>query len=68
MSAEQRKHLFEPFTEGAGGHGLGLWVSYRIVDGLGGSIQAHDLAPGTRFEVRLPRSPHYLPNQTPVQT
>jgi len=63
MSAEQRKHLFEPFADGAGGHGLGLWVSYRIVDGLGGSIQAHDLRPGTRFEVCLPRSSHYLPAQ-----
>jgi signal transduction histidine kinase len=68
MSAEQRKHLFEPFAEGAGGHGLGLWVSYRIVDGLGGSIQSQDLAPGTRFEVRLPRNPHYLPTQAPART
>jgi len=64
MSAEQRRHLFEPFAEGAGGHGLGLWVSYRIVDGLGGSIQARELAPGTRFEVRLPRNAHYLPAGT----
>ena len=60
MSAEQRRHLFEPFAEGATGHGLGLWVSYRIIDGLGGSILARERSPGTRFEVRLPRNPHYL--------
>ena len=63
VSAEQRRHLFEPFAEGATGHGLGLWVSYRIIDGLGGSIQAIERSPGTRFEVRLPRNPHYLGSQ-----
>ena len=67
ISAEQRKHLFEPFTESASGHGLGLWVSYRIIDDLGGSIHASDLSPGTRFEVHLPRQAHYLDSQPETQ-
>jgi len=48
-------HLFEPFaTTKETGHGLGLWVTYQIVQQLGGSIAAES-APGTvRFAVRLP--------------
>ncbi len=57
--AEQREHLFEPFIDQAKGSGLGLWVSFQIVSGLGGSIQALPRNPGTRFLVRLPRSGAY---------
>jgi two-component system NtrC family sensor kinase len=55
IDPEQRRHLFEPFAHNARGHGLGLWVSYRIVSGLGGAIEAQDADPGTRFVVELPR-------------
>jgi len=39
LSREQIAHLFEPFcTFSEGGHGLGLWVTYQIVNQLGGTI------------------------------
>lgn len=39
LSAEQIAHLFEPFSPlSEGGHGLGLWVTYQIVQQLGGHI------------------------------
>ena len=39
LSAEQITRLFEPFTTfSEGGHGLGLWVTYQIVNQLGGTI------------------------------
>lgn len=39
LSPEQISHLFEPFsTFSEGGHGLGLWVTYQIVNQLGGHI------------------------------
>lgn len=39
LSPEQIAHLFEPFcTFSESGHGLGLWVTYQIVNQLGGTI------------------------------
>ncbi len=39
ISQEQREHLFEPFTtHREPGHGLGLWVTYQIIQKLGGRI------------------------------
>ena len=54
----RRQHLFEPYFGEAGsqgeGHGLGLWVTYQLVQQLGGQI-AVDSVPGhTRFSVTLP--------------
>ncbi len=41
LSQEQISHLFEPFrTFSEGGHGLGLWVTYQIVNQLGGTVMA----------------------------
>ena len=52
---ELMTHLFEPFaTTKATGHGLGLWVTYQIVQQLGGSIAAENTANGIRFTLRLP--------------
>lgn len=53
LSPSQRAHLFEPFLGGAGG-GLGLWVTYQIVQQLKGNIVVDCGPPFTRFEVCLP--------------
>lgn len=55
MAPELLEHLFEPFYRRAGeGSGLGLWVSYQIVQQLGGSIEATSAPDDTRFRVHLP--------------
>lgn len=56
ISEEDRKHLFDPFfTSKRNGTGLGLWITYRLVERMGGSIEV-DSEPGlgSRFRVRLP--------------
>lgn len=55
IPADRVPLLFEPFASGHnGGHGLGLWVTYQIVEQLHGAIQV-DSEPGdTRFRVYLP--------------
>jgi signal transduction histidine kinase len=50
----QRARLFEPFSSGGGGSGLGLWVSYQIVSQLGGQIGVAEAGPGTRVRISLP--------------
>ena len=48
-------HLFEPFVTGRdSGRGLGLWVTYQIVTGLGGTIEVDSGLEDTRFRVALP--------------
>jgi len=55
LSPELRQHLFEPFTTSKeSGHGLGLWVTYQIVQQLGGTIRAEDDGSFVRFTVELP--------------
>jgi signal transduction histidine kinase len=62
---EIKKKLFEPFisTKGDTGTGLGLWVSYGIVQKHGGKIQlkssAISPATGTVFSVFLPLQPYF---------
>ncbi|HEY6866171.1 MAG TPA: ATP-binding protein [Candidatus Eisenbacteria bacterium] len=57
ISPEEMGRLFEPFfsTKGSRGTGLGLAVTWGIVEGHGGSIGVES-APGkgTRFTIRLP--------------
>jgi len=49
------EHLFEPFVSlREGGHGLGLWVTYQIVQQLDGVIAAECRDGKVRFEVWLP--------------
>jgi two-component system, NtrC family, sensor kinase len=50
-------YLFEPFsTLSRDGHGLGLWVTYQIVQQLGGRIHASSETGSTVFTVTLPLS------------
>ena len=52
-----RQHIFEPFfttRRPEGGSGLGLAVSYGIIEEHGGRIQALDAAPGALLRVELP--------------
>jgi len=52
-------HLFEPFftTKPSGkGLGLGLALSQAIVQAMGGTMRAHNAAPGACFELSLPRA------------
>jgi PAS domain S-box-containing protein len=57
MSKEVRDHIFEPFftTKGVSGMGLGLAVSYSIIERHGGRIEARSNTDrGTTFVITLP--------------
>jgi signal transduction histidine kinase len=55
IPSEQLEHLFEPFSGGpTGGSGLGLWVTYQIVEQLRGTICVNNGPPETEFSVALP--------------
>lgn len=55
IPAEVMSHLFEPFAHrGESGHGLGLWVTYQIVQQLKGEIAVQSASGETRFTVELP--------------
>jgi two-component system NtrC family sensor kinase len=57
LPASVREHLFEPFTTTkppGKGTGLGLAVCHALVEGMGGAIEAEDVAEGgARFRVQL---------------
>jgi signal transduction histidine kinase/CheY-like chemotaxis protein len=62
ITAEQQERLFEPFAQAEastrgkyGGTGLGLALSLRFAELLGGSIQLQSVpGKGTKFTVRVP--------------
>lgn len=55
ISPEQMKHLFEPFSPlSDSGHGLGLWVSYQIIQQLNGEIHVESAPGRTCFSITLP--------------
>lgn len=58
ISEENRRRVFDPFftTKGAGkGTGLGLWISYTIVEKLGGRIGVEsEEGKGSCFTVEIP--------------
>jgi len=55
---DKRKRVFDPFytTKEAGkGTGLGLWISYNIIEKMGGKISFEtETGKGTTFTIRLP--------------
>jgi len=52
---DQQAHLFEPFqTYREGGSGLGLWITYQIVNQLNGTIEVMSEDHVTQFFVKLP--------------
>ena len=57
MTSELSERIFEPFftTKGATGMGLGLAVSYSIIERHGGRIETHSRpGHGTTFIIKLP--------------
>lgn len=55
IPAEVMSHLFEPFAHRReSGHGLGLWVTYQIVQQLKGEIAVQSVPGETLFTVELP--------------
>ncbi len=61
---ENLEKIFEPFftTKGEKGTGVGLWVTRRIIEDLGGTIQVSSSTrpgrTGTRFVLTLPSRPN----------
>jgi PAS domain S-box-containing protein len=67
MSGETRQRIFEPFytTKGAKGQGMGLAVTYGIVERHGGEITvSSEPGHGSTFTIRLNRAPE--PEAVPV--
>ncbi len=55
IPAGRADRLFEPFVHrNPSGHGLGLWVTYQIVQQLNGEISVKSEAGHTHFTVQLP--------------
>lgn len=69
---ERLAFIFERFERGVsarhyGGLGLGLYVTRRIVEALGGTIDVHsELGRGSVFSVSLPRRVFTPPDERPV--
>jgi len=62
------RNIFEPFfysKSGGGGTGLGLSVTYALVQEIGGDIRVESkLGHGTRFNIRLPLN---MPDRNPTR-
>ena len=56
LDEQAQSQMFEPFySTSPGGNGLGLWITHRLVERMGGTIRV-DSAPnaGARIVVTLP--------------
>jgi signal transduction histidine kinase len=71
IAPEQRRHLFQPFSQGGGttfrkygGTGLGLYLSQKLARELGGDIQlvASEVGHGSTFLVSVAAPPMESPN------
>lgn len=59
IPSEQMGQLFEPFVhDSPSGHGLGLWVTYQIVQQLKGEIAVQSEDGITRFQIHIPTANH----------
>ncbi|MBI5279886.1 MAG: HAMP domain-containing histidine kinase [Burkholderiales bacterium] len=64
IEADRLPFLFEPFSyPGNDRQGLGLWVTYQIVQQLGGEIRAASNPGCTLFTVSLPLRPIHEPDE-----
>jgi signal transduction histidine kinase len=68
MTEEVLQHLFEPFftrRRGGQGIGLGLSITYRIIQDHGGEIVPHSDGPehGSEFRVTLPLAANHEKNR-----
>lgn len=54
LSADQMERLFEPFAAESRGAGLGLWLTYQLVQQLRGHTHVESRPGATRFEITLP--------------
>jgi len=68
ISADQRERLFEPFEQASAsiaptyrGNGLGLALSRRLAERLGGALELLDSAPGEGATFRLTVTPMAMP-------
>ena len=74
LTAEQQQRLFQPFERldagrsGIEGTGIGLALSRRLVEAMGGAIGVHSAAAdsGSLFWVRLPLAHEALPAAPPA--
>ena len=64
IPADKLEKIFMPFwSSKQAGTGLGLAVTRRIVEELGGEVKVHsEVGRGTRFTIRVPRTPAALPD------
>jgi two-component system NtrC family sensor kinase len=70
IAAEDLPRIFEPFfsRKGSRGTGLGLAVSWSIIQGHGGSIDVQSqVGQGTQFTVRLPLQSSARPSEPPIK-
>lgn len=57
ISSAQQERLFQPFaSQKSDGHGLGLALSQRLMQRMGGSLTNVPSSRGACFELRLPRA------------
>jgi len=71
IPAENLPHLFEPFfsTKGTRGTGLGLAVTWGIIESHGGTIEVQsEPEQGTRFTVSIPKMPPLTAEQPSSET